>query len=405
MSEAALERIERVRGNRLYAHEMLPAIAAQAGEADRTRSVAPEVIAAIKASPLLSLSASREIGGLEESVWRIARELEAVASACGSTAWCLWNHLCVFHLYCGALGPAHRELLAAIVSAHEWVCFPGGAGTRVLGKPRGDTIALNGPAHFGSGARYGEWIGVAFGIDRGDGRVGDPPDLRFSIVRRDSVGVRVEPTWDGMGLRASATDHVFYEEATIPADRWSPWFGANRADQFRRKDFPVIHPRYREDWVGLSDLWLGAQAVGVVGAALDDTCDEVKHRRAILGAKMVERASIHLNLGRASWLLASARASVEVGCREVDERIAARRAPSEANYLAQMGYSSAALAACDEAMRLILRVLGGNGLRESGHFERRYRDFQAMPLHINAHQDRVSEQLGRHVLGLELDKF
>jgi hypothetical protein len=26
---------------------------------------------------------------------------------------------------------------------------------------------------------------------------------------------------------------------------------------------------------------------------------------------------------------------------------------------------------------------------------------QAMPLHINAHQDRVAEQLGRHMLGLE----
>jgi alkylation response protein AidB-like acyl-CoA dehydrogenase len=51
-------------------------------------------------------------------------------------------------------------------------------------------------------------------------------------------------------------------------------------------------------------------------------------------------------------------------------------------------------------MRLILRVLGGNGLREGQPFERRYRDFQAMPLHINAHPDRVSEQLGRHALGL-----
>jgi hypothetical protein len=50
-----------------------------------------------------------------------------------------------------------------------------------------------------------------------------------------------------------------------------------------------------------------------------------------------------------------------------------------------------ALLLCDDAMRLILRVLGGNGLREGGSFERRYRDFQAMPLHINAHRDRIGE--------------
>ena len=37
-----------------------------------------------------------------------------------------------------------------------------------------------------------------------------------------------------------------------------------------------------------------------------------------------------------------------------------------------------ALRLCDDAMRLTLRVLGGNGLREGQSFERRYRDFQAM---------------------------
>jgi hypothetical protein len=50
------------------------------------------------------------------------------------------------------------------------------------------------------------------------------------------------------------------------------------------------------------------------------------------------------------------------------------------------------------------QVVGGNGL-QNGTFERRYRDFQPMPLHINAHEDRVTERLGRHLLGLPLDKF
>jgi len=48
-------------------------------------------------------------------------------------------------------------------------------------------------------------------------------------------------------------------------------------------------------------------------------------------------------------------------------------------------------------------VQGGNGLREGGSFERRYRDFQAMPLHINAHPDRVSELMGKFLLGLTND--
>ena len=63
----------------------------------------------------------------------------------------------------------------------------------------------------------------------------------------------------------------------------------------------------------------------------------------------------------------------------------------------------AALQCCEDAMRLLLRVMGGNGLRQGPDFERRYRDLQAMPLHINAHRDRVSEQFGRHLLGLETE--
>jgi len=62
-----------------------------------------------------------------------------------------------------------------------------------------------------------------------------------------------------------------------------------------------------------------------------------------------------------------------------------------------------AIRLCDESMRLLLRVQGGNGLREDGSFERRYRDFQAMPLHINAHPDRVSELVGKHLLGADND--
>src|SRR4051812_22080489 len=77
----------------LLCAELLGMIAAQAAQADRTRTVSPEVISAIKSSPLMTMAASEELGGLGSSVGEIGRELAAVAAACGSTAWCLWNHL------------------------------------------------------------------------------------------------------------------------------------------------------------------------------------------------------------------------------------------------------------------------------------------------------------------------
>ena len=165
----------------------------------------------------------------------------------------------------------------------------------------------------------------------------------------------------------------------------------------------MVAQRYREDWTAVSDLWLGAQAVGVASAALAEACQELSGRVAIFGVKVADRPAVQLNIGQAGAAITSARAAVLTGCAETDARIEAGIIPTEADYLRQLGYSMTALRLCDDAMRLLLRVQGGNGLREGGSFERRYRDLQAMPLHINAHPDRVSELVGKHLLGVDND--
>ncbi len=377
-------------------------IAGQAVEADRSRTVAPEVIAAIKRSSLVTLAASAEIGGPGAGVGAIAHELQAIAAACGSTAWCLWNHLSVFHLYVSALGPANAELLRSIVDAHEWVCFPAGAGSRLYGRidHDADEVLLDGPTTFGSGCRYAEWTGAAFAVvDAETGRPGSPPELRFTIARLDDPAVSIDKTWDGMALRASATDTVHHHGTRVPVARCATWFAANRADAYRQLDFPVVHPRYREDWVGLSDLWLAAQAVGVATAALEDAAGEVRTRRAIMGAAMADLPMVPMRLGEAAAMLATADAAVRVGCDETDDRIDRGRPPTEEDYARQLGLSAQALRLVHGAMDQVLTVLGGNGLRESGSFERRYRDVIAMTLHINAHPDRVYDKVGRGLLG------
>jgi len=371
---------------------LLPLIAGQAAQADATRSIAPAVIAALKGNDVMRMSAVKALGGLESSISAIGRELEAVAAACGSTGWCLWNHLCVFHFYCGLLGPAQIGLLRSITANRHWVCLPAGAGTGVIGKREGEQVVLNGVASFGSGGRYSDYAGVTF-VFEGE----RAPHL--TLVRTDQEGVRIDPTWKAMSLRASATDHVHYEGVRAPLASVVTFPLPYRVI-FRDPAYAVIDDRYREDWVALSDLWLGCMAVGVADAALKETCAGIQDRVAIMGVKMVERPTIHVNLGQALALIASARAAVYDACARTDGRIDAQQIPTEGDYLEQLGSSMMALRLCDEAMRLILRVLGGNGLREGQSFERRYRDFQAMPLHINAHPDRVSEQLGRHALGL-----
>ena len=376
-----------------YLAPVLAAIGAQAAAADSSRSVAPALIAQIKRNDIMRLSASPEIEGLNERVLVIGNELRDVAARCTSTAWCLWNHLCTFHHFAGLLGPAHQELLAGIVRAHEWVCFPAGASSRVTAEVRGEHTVLSGVAAFGSGARYAEWAGVVFN----DEQAAVP---QFSLVDLRDPGVRIEPTWEAMSVRASATDHIHYRAVAVPSSRVVAWPPMYRV-QFRDPAWPMIHPRYREDWVALSVLWLGAMATGVAEISFTETASGIRERIAIFGTRMVERPTIHVNLGRARALINAATDTVFAALAETDARIAAGIIPTEGDYFRQTAAGMQAVLLCDEAMQLILRVLGGNGLREGTDFERRYRDFCAMPLHINGHIDRITEQVGRISLGLE----
>ncbi|MGH7805792.1 MAG: acyl-CoA dehydrogenase family protein [Candidatus Binatia bacterium] len=372
---------------------LLADIAAQAARADETRSVSPELIAAIKRNDVMRMSATPEIAGLGESIVAMGNELRAVAARCASTAWCLWNHLCTFHHFAGVLGPTNADFLGGIVAKREWFCFPAGASSQVTGVERDGMMVLTGVAAFGSGGRYAEWAGVIFAAEG----VEEP---RFALVDLRHPKVRIDPTWDGSALRASATDHIHYEGVDVPIARVAPWPPKYRVP-FRDPARPMIHHRYREDWAALSVVWLGAMATGVAEVSFTEMVDGIKDRIAIFGTRMIERPTIHVNLGRARALINAATDTVWAAMAETDARIAARVTPTEDDYFRQTSAGMQAVHLCDEAMTLILRVLGGNGLREGTDFERRYRDFQAMPLHINGHIDRITEQHGRITLGLE----
>lgn len=376
----------------LHVQTLLDAIGRQALAADQSRSLDAGMLAALRTNPVMRLSGSPELDGLDGSMAQIGHELQAVAAHCTSTAWCLWNHLCTYHHFVALLGPDRQSFLREILHRQQWVCYPAGASTQIHSRAEGHEFILEGSAAFGSGARYADWAGVVFWNP-------ERTALCFTLADLRAPGVEVEATWDGMSVRASATDHVHYRGARIPASRVVPW-GPRHREQLRDRQHPVVHPRFREDWVALSVLWLGAMATGVARLSLAETALGIRERIAIYGTRMADRPTIHVNLGRAEALIQAATDTVFAALDETDARIAGEQLPTEADYFRQSLAGMQAVHLCDDAMHLILRVLGGNGLREGTDFERRYRDFQAMPLHINGHIDRLTEQSGRLALGL-----
>jgi alkylation response protein AidB-like acyl-CoA dehydrogenase len=126
---------------------------------------------------------------------------------------------------------------------------------------------------------------------------------------------------------------------------------------FRRPENP-IHHQYREDWVAISVMWLGAMATGVAEASLDETAHNIRDRLTMLGTRMVEKPTIHVNLGRATALINAATDTVYAAMAETDARIAIDVVPTD---FRQTSASMQAVLLCDEAMSdcLLCQALRG----------------------------------------------
>ena len=120
-------------GEARHADALLSLIEQQAEQADASRSIADELIVAIKESDMLRLGTSVELGGKDETMIGIANELRTITPLCTSTAWVLWNHLQLFHHTCALLGHPHTDYLRERVSNADWFCQGAGAGGAMRG--------------------------------------------------------------------------------------------------------------------------------------------------------------------------------------------------------------------------------------------------------------------------------
>ena len=109
--------------SRLLVLPTLDALEEQAENADRTRSVASNVIESLRGSDVMRMAATSELGGVESSILAMGREFNCRRGP--STVWCLGT-TAVFHLFVGTLGPGTSGFLEEIVHSGHWVSFPAG---------------------------------------------------------------------------------------------------------------------------------------------------------------------------------------------------------------------------------------------------------------------------------------
>jgi alkylation response protein AidB-like acyl-CoA dehydrogenase len=351
----------------------------RAADYDARRVFPRENFAELRREGFLQLAVPERYGGLWVDYQAYALVMDALGAGCASTTCCLAMHFgCAFHILAAGTRAQKERFMRRIVE--EGTLFavattdatPGetGASGIVTARQVEGGYRLSGRKYFVTGA--GAADAYVVGAVR-EALNGGALERALFVVPADRDGVRVEERWDGMGLRASSTNDVLFEDCFVADEE----FLAGTDDPEPRPFLPTA---------GFS-LGLAAWPLGAATAAFEHIRGEMRdgttapsrpisqEKRRLLAEMHVELQSARLLLYHAAWV--------------------ADTAPERYLLPLQAARYACTRNAVAVAQRALLAA-GGRGYLARHPLERILRDTLAGPLQAACHEqclERVASEL------------
>ncbi len=341
--------------------------AASAGHYDRHSEFPHANLQRLHEHQLLALTVPRELGGSGATLAQARRVISAVAKGEPSTALVLvMQYLQHTRLQKNLAWPEYLRLRVAREAVEEGALINALRVEPELGTPaRGGlpaTLAkrvpegwrLNGRKIYSTGIPGLTWLSVWARSDDSVPRVGT------WLVHRDTPGIRIEETWDHLGMRATGSHDVIFDNVLVPFDH---------AVDVQ----PADVPRPSElDPSGV--LWLAVLLSsiydGVAQAARDWLVGWLRERTpANLGAPLATLPRFQELVGRIDALLLSNRVLLDAAA---DGRVPA----SEATQIKYLVTHQAI-----KTVELGIEAIGNPALARGNPLERHYRDVLCSRIH------------------------
>jgi alkylation response protein AidB-like acyl-CoA dehydrogenase len=373
--------------------EVAEKLAARAEQHDREGSFPHEGVEHVHEAGLLTATVAAEYGGPGAGLATVVEILRVLGSADPSvalvTAMTLFTHATQATtkawpdrhyrrlLEDSAAGPA----LVNALRVEPDLGTPARGGlpaTTARRDPDSTDWLLTGHKIFSTGAVGLRWLSVWARTDE------EPPRVGAFLVRAEKPGevpgLRIEPTWDHLGLRASRSDDVILEDVRIPGDATSSLVDPIATD-----------PRRDPGLIVWNNLGLTALYLGVAQAARDWLITFLNERTpSALGRPLATVPRIQAEVGEidarlitAVDLLSSLALRFDAGDPE-----AARHSPA-----AKLIGTRAAIDAVQRAVALI----GNNALTRRNPLERHLRDVLCARVHT-PQDDSILAALGTAAL-------
>ena len=268
---------------RLAREKIAPGAAARDAEA----KFPWDMVEVMKENGLFGADFPEEYGGSAMGLLALCLAIEEIAKVCASTAVVLLVHeLGAMPLLLAANDEQKKRWLPGLAAGDDLICFgltEPGAGSDVAGLATravrdGDDYVINGRKVFISHADVAKYISLACVTD---------PDLPPSkgqsiiVVEQGTPGLSIGKKEDKLGIRASSTCEVIFEDCRVPAANLLGQEGDGFAILMKTLDFTRVP--------------VAAQAIGIAQGAIDVAAAYAKER-AQFGKPLIKLQGVQFML-------------------------------------------------------------------------------------------------------------
>lgn len=316
-----------------------------------------EVVKKLGALGLLGIIFPPEFGGAGLGYVDYVLAIEELSAADGSLGLTIAAHnsLGTNHIFLAGTEAQKKKYLPALTTGEwlaAWALTEPGSGSdasnaHTTAVKRGDCYVLNGTKNFITNGHYADVLVVIAVTDKRKGTHG----LSAFIVEKGTKGFRPGKKENKLGLRASDTSELIFEDCEIPEENLLGGEGEGFVDAMRVLDGGRIS--------------IAALALGIGRGALDAALKYVKERRQF-GKAIAEFQGIQWKLADMATELDAARLLTQ---RAAVLKDAGRKTTRESS-MAKLFASEVAVRICDQTVQLF----GGYGFIKDYPAEKFYRD-------------------------------
>jgi alkylation response protein AidB-like acyl-CoA dehydrogenase len=338
-------------------------IAPHVSEWDEKSEFPHEVVKKLGEMGLLGVIFPESLGGAGMGYVEYVLAIEELSRVDGSVGIIVAAHnsLCTNHIMLGG-NDAQRQRWIPKLASGQWLgawglTEPGSGsdagGARTTAVKKGDSWVLNGSKTFITNGSYAGCAVVLAVTDKEKGTKG----ISAFVVERGTKGFRSGRKENKLGLRASDTAELIFEDCEIPAENLVGKEGEGFKDAMRVLDGGRIS--------------IAALSLGMARGALDAAMKYAQERRQF-GKAISEFQAIQFKLADmateldAAWLLTMRAAQMKDAGKKVTLESA----------MAKLYASEAACRICDEGVQ----IHGGYGFIKDYPAEKFYRDVRLCPI-------------------------